>query len=141
MGVARDDDPGIVIMLVLVGLVVCTVFALFVGAEAARRSRKVWVWGLLGAMFAFLPLIPLYWIRFLCPQCHTGLSRINWKERTCPACGDIGAASEPLRPFRKLRVDIYTMLLILTLLAITAATVCLYCELGIYNWESATTSH
>ncbi len=135
MGTDRSADAGLVTMLVMIGLVVCTTWALVGGAEAARRNRRVWVWTLLGTVFAFVPLIPLLWMRRLCPTCRKGLSPSNWTSRSCPTCGDISALTKPNRPFRRPRVDVYTMLLILALLGILGAIVCLYLELDMYDWR------
>ena len=72
-------------------LIPYAITAAIIGPLAARKNRNGWAWGLIGGLF-FLPgLLVLMFMSYLCPQCQQSISNKEWKQRTCPRCGDIKA--------------------------------------------------
>ena len=70
-------------------------FGAVIGLLARRKHRKAWAWGAIGGCpcLFFPATIVLMFMSFLCPKCRRDLSNQEWKQRTCPRCGDI----KPLR--------------------------------------------
>ena len=83
----------------LVGAVlfVSAVWAVIVGAFARRKNRNELLWGAIGGI-AFVPaMVVLAFMPYLCPKCQGELTNRQWRDRTCPGCGDLrGVHSQPV---------------------------------------------
>lgn len=68
--------------------------AVIIGPLAARKNRNGWAWALIGGLALGLGLLVLAFMPWLCPKCHQSISNKQWKQRTCPRCGDIKTVSK-----------------------------------------------
>jgi biotin transporter BioY len=73
----------------LVFLISYAIAAVIIGTLAARKNRNGWAWGLIGGIFLVPGLLVIMFMPFLCPKCQRSLSNKQWKDRTCPTCGQI----------------------------------------------------
>lgn len=64
---------------------------LYSGLGGSYAHWSFGILGLLGVLSWFIGMIVLAFLKPLCPKCKNGLTRKQWKEKTCPACGSIGA--------------------------------------------------
>jgi biotin transporter BioY len=78
-------EPGIFVFYLFGWLV----SGLLIGLLAARKNRNGLLWGIIGGLFLLPGLIVLMFLPFLCPKCHMSLSNKQWRDRTCPSCGNL----------------------------------------------------
>jgi len=70
-------------------LIAYIIAAIIIGLLAHRKNRNGWLWGLIGGLFLLPGLLILMFMPYLCPKCKNKLSNQEWKDKTCPTCGDI----------------------------------------------------
>lgn len=63
-------------------------FIVLSGWLAARKNRSVLFWGMLGCI-PILAFLVLAFMPYLCPKCKKSITNTEWKNRTCPQCGDV----------------------------------------------------
>jgi len=73
-------------------------FGVLVAFLAKRKNRSPWTWGLAGAVFTIPTLLILAFFPYRCPQCRKSLSQRQWRDRTCPRCGDLRPAKQVPKP-------------------------------------------
>jgi hypothetical protein len=56
---------------------------------ADRKNRNPLAWGLIGGLFFPTSLICLVLEPHLCPKCKGPLTKLQWKQRSCPTCGTV----------------------------------------------------
>jgi hypothetical protein len=67
-------------------------FVVLTGSLAARKNRSALAWGLFG-LIPLIALLVLAFMPYLCPKCKHSITNKEWKNRTCPHCGDISKAT------------------------------------------------
>lgn len=72
-------------------LIPYAISAVIIGLLAARKNRNGVAWGLIGGLFLLPGLLVLMFMPFVCPKCKQSLSNREWKQRTCPKCGNLAA--------------------------------------------------
>jgi hypothetical protein len=73
-----------------------TISGLIIGLLAARKNRNPWAWGLIGGLSSIVGLIILAFMPYLCPKCEKPITNKEWKNRSCPRCGDISKVVSPV---------------------------------------------